>query len=69
VLVDLGEGQHQPAAAALGRGPERRGAGGVVPFETMPAEAALGVLMVEEVDQPPHHHHRISFLDAACEPM
>ena len=51
-FVDFGERQHGVAAGEFGGGPQCRHAGGVVALESGPAHTALGVLMVEEIDEP-----------------
>lgn len=51
-LVYIGERKYQLASAALRSRPQRGRPSSIVSLEIMPAETALGVLVVKEIDQP-----------------
>jgi hypothetical protein len=51
-LLHLGERQHRLAPGTLRGGAQQRGALGVNAFEPTPIQAPLGVLVIEQVDQP-----------------
>jgi len=60
--MDLGEREHQLAAAALRRRPERSRPRAVVPLEALPGEAVRGVLVIEEVDQTVRRLRRLALV-------